>query len=92
MGKDSPTWKGGEKIATVRKHHKRRNLGSISLNNPIEDFVAHHINTQCVLFVPEWINKSCYHNVHTNYNMGYVNAIALFWLCYTEEINNCVEI
>ncbi len=84
-------WSGGRKIANIRKTSRHRKLGKETLNIPLECTVGHHINMDYIVYVPIWINKIP-HNVRTGKNLDYVNALTLFWLCYTEEINSCKEV
>ena len=90
-GENNPRWKGGEKLRQLRIDSKRRELGNINLNIPLECTVGHHINMDYIVYVPIWINKIP-HNVRTEKKLGYVNALTLLWLIYTEEINNCKEV
>lgn len=60
--------------------YKRKKLGNYNLNEPFENSVAHHVDLETIIFVPEWINKICYHNVRSGLNMNIVNSFSYFFL------------
>lgn len=75
-----PSWKGGKKLATARKHTKRRKLfGFIPHNKPQENFHGHHLDFNHVIFIPKKIHVSIPHSVVHNKNMNLINNIACDW-------------
>ncbi len=80
-GENHPNWQGGKKLWIEKRNTKRRELGNDLINVPIfDDEVAHHTTKEFVAYVPEYINKSCYHNIHTGKNMDEVNFYTLNYL------------
>lgn len=73
-------WKGGEKIAQIRHAAKRRTLGFVPLNQPIDGYEAHHVDKEHVIFMPKELHHSIYHNQWTGQNMDKINALAYEWL------------
>lgn len=63
---------------------KRRNLGFIPLNKPFAGSEGHHIDKTHVIFVPEPIHASIWHNVWTGKNMEKINAKVFAWLNQTQ--------
>jgi len=78
-GKSHPMYIDGN--GKKRRNAKRRELGFDPINEPTsDDMVAHHITKEYVAYIPEFINKSCRHNVCTEKNMGEVNFYTLNYL------------
>lgn len=88
-GENHPRWKGGRKITRLCSQNKRdRDLGFNLINEQLkDDEVAHHLTKEFVAFVPEFINKSVYHNIHNGKNMDEVNFYTLnyLFLVYNKE-------
>jgi len=87
-GENHWNWTGGQKLSDLRHTAKRRKLGNELINEPIsDDEVAHHLTKDYVAYVPEYINKSIYHNIHTNQGMDEVNFYTLnyLFLVYNKE-------
>ena len=81
FGEDNGRYNGGKILRKARKVMKRRALGFNPINEPIsDDEVAHHLTTEYVAYVPEYINKFVAHNIHTGKNMDEVNFYALNYL------------
>ena len=81
IGNEHPNWKGGYKLKVARAHAKRKNLfGFIPLNNPeIDGWVAHHLDYNYVIFMPEELHKSVYHSVIKDINMDIINDKVYEW-------------
>jgi hypothetical protein len=63
-----------------RKNNKRRELGFIPLNQFFEDAVAHHIDKERVIYIPEIFHVSVPHCLETGNNMDFINEIAYSYL------------
>lgn len=59
---------------------RKRELGFNPLNKRFKDSVAHHINKNDVVYIPELIHKSVLHNLKTGKNMNKINKIAISYL------------
>ena len=69
------------KIASNRHSTKRRrNLGFNPLNEPFTGSVAHHIDLECVVYIPEFIHTSISHNIWTGKGMTEINNKVFEWL------------
>ena len=80
QGKNHPNWKGGQKIATARKHSKRRELfGFIPINKIFKNSEGHHIDLNYVLFIPKELHKSVWHSNIKDINMDEINNLAEEW-------------
>lgn len=66
-----------------RQQAKRRNLGFIELNNWFEGSEAHHIDKECVVYIPKKLHRSIYHNIYTGYNMAEINDKVFEWLGFS---------
>lgn len=69
----------GKEVA-LHSRAKRRELGFIPLNKPFAGSVAHHIDKEHVVFIPEEIHISIPHNVRTGRNMEKINNLSLEFL------------
>lgn len=65
-----------------RKHwHKRKRfLGFDPLNEAFENSEAHHIDFECVIYIPRELHNSIRHNIWTDYNMTEINDKVFEWL------------
>lgn len=64
-----------------KKHEaKRRKLGFISFNEPFKGSHAHHIDFECVIYIPKELHRSVYHNVWTSEGMTEINDKIFEWL------------
>lgn len=64
-----------------RKHRaKRRKLGFVPFNEPFENSEGHHIDFECVIYIPEQFHTSIPHNVWTGHNMELINSKAFEYL------------
>jgi hypothetical protein len=59
---------------------KRRKLGFIPLNELFENSQAHHIDFECVIYIPEQLHQSISHNVWTGQGMTEINDKVFEWL------------
>jgi hypothetical protein len=66
----------------IKHQHKRRGLGFISLNEPFADLEAHHIDKNFVIYIPEELHTSIWHNVWTGEGMTEINNKVYEWLGY----------
>lgn len=64
----------------VKNARRKRELGFNLLNKKFEGSVAHHINIEDVIYIPEPIHKFVSHNVRTGRNMDAINKIAFQYL------------
>lgn len=63
---------------------KRRDLGSIELNNPFDDSEGHHIDENYIIHIPKELHRSIYHNLKTGEGMEEINEVAFRYI--TEEV------
>lgn len=76
--KFSKTPKG--KLLKKKGHAIRRELGFITLNDPLpEDCEGHHIDRDYVIYIPKSLHRSLNHNVRTGYNMDIINDRVYDW-------------
>ena len=73
-------WRGGAKETNRRHTAKRRQLGFIPLNEPFDGAVAHHIDNERVIFIPEKLHKSIPHRQDRAETMNRINTKAFCWL------------
>jgi len=74
-------WKGGLKVAWMRKFSKRRQLGFTPLNQPFENCEAHHLqDKETVIYIPKELHRRIHHNNWTGKNMNNIDALALHYL------------
>jgi len=59
---------------------KRRKLGFIPLNESFDKAVAHHIDFECIIYIPEFLHVSIPHNVWTWKGMNEINDKVFEWL------------
>jgi hypothetical protein len=64
----------------ANRKSKHRSLGFGFLNQPMEGYVAHHVDREHVVFIPEEIHKSIKHNIWTGQNMEIINDLAIKFL------------
>ena len=76
-GKNSAYWKGGPKMSSRRKNHKRRNLGNIELNEWFEGSEFHHLNFGFGVYIPKKLHQENRHSLLKNINMMKINILAL---------------
>jgi hypothetical protein len=62
------------------KKAKRRELGFNLLNEKFPGSVAHHINKDDVIYIPELLHKNMPHCFKTGKNMERINKIAMMYL------------
>ncbi len=73
-------WKGGKKLSNARHTAKRRQLGFIPLNHQeFYNWVGHHIDHDYIIYIPEELHKSVYHNREKNINMDLINDKVYDW-------------
>jgi hypothetical protein len=75
-GETGKNWKGGPQVSRRKRYAKRRTLGFNPLNSPFPGCEGHHINPQDVIYMPEALHKSIYHNQYTGQGMAEMNALA----------------
>ncbi len=88
FGENNGRYRGGKTLRKARKLLKRRDLGFNPINEPLsDDMIAHHLTKEFVAYIPEYINKSISHNIHTGKNIDEVNFFALnyLFLVYNKE-------
>jgi hypothetical protein len=68
------------KIYLKYNNKRNRNLGFILLSDWQEGYVAHHLDKNYVIYMPEGEHKSVPHSVLRNLNMDIINAIAFNYL------------
>jgi len=74
----------GKKV--FKKHNaKRRILDFNSLNDYFKGSEAHHINTKDVIYIPEEMHHSIYHNLNTRQGMAKINNLAIRFLLKQKE-------
>jgi len=66
----------------IEKKHKakRRKLGFDPLNSWFIGSQAHHIDFECIIYIPKKLHQSISHNVWTGRGMKEINARALEYL------------
>jgi hypothetical protein len=63
-----------------REAQKRRGLGFIPLNEWFDGSQAHHIDFECVVYIPKELHRSIYHNIWTDKGMVEINNKVFEWL------------
>lgn len=63
-----------------RARAKRRELGFDFLNEPFAGAVGHHIDKECIIYIPYELHYSIWHNVWTGSGMAEINDKAFEWL------------
>jgi len=71
------------RIIARKKAAKHRALGFVPINQPFDGCEAHHFNQNEIIYIPQALHRSVYHNVRTKKNLGRINALAFAW--YTED-------
>lgn len=64
----------------AKHRHKRRGLGYIPLNESFKGSVRHHIDFECVVYIPNELHNSIRHNIWTGRNIELINDKAFEWL------------
>jgi hypothetical protein len=75
--KNHPEWRGKQ---TRKQKYKRRGLGHDFLNEPFEGSHGHHIDFECVVYIPEKLHNSIRHNIWSGRGMFEINDKAFEWL------------
>jgi len=82
-GKNSPQYKGGQKLTDLRSHIKRRHGIFKSkpefLNEWFEGSEGHHVNTNQIIFIPKELHRSLWHSIIKNINMEDINKKVNDW-------------
>ncbi len=67
---------------SYKKHFTKRTrgLGFIPFNELFENSVGHHIDFECVVYIPKELHNSVHHNVWTGRGMAEINDKAFEWL------------
>lgn len=76
VGAGNGMWRGGKRMWVARRHHKRRMLGLIPLNQPFDGSVGHHVDKVRVINIPEELHKSIQHSIWSGKNMKIINQLA----------------
>ncbi len=82
VGEKNPHWTGGEKMATARMHARRKTFGFIPLNeweSKNNDFVAHHLDKEHVLYIPKDLHNSVRHKQENQESMDAMNIKVIDW-------------
>lgn len=66
--------------------HRRRKLGYIPLNEPFEGADAHHIDFECIVYIPHKLHRSIRHCVWTDEKMPEINDKAFEWLIEQRQV------
>lgn len=72
-----------ERVREIDKRHlhkRQRNLGFIPLNKSFSGAVAHHINTNDIIYMPAKLHKGVPHCLETGRNMKIINGVARQWI------------
>ena len=69
-----------ERMGNKKQKAKRKNLGFNPINNYFKNSNAHHINENDVIYIPEDLHKSIWHNVFTGKGIVEINSLAFTWL------------
>jgi hypothetical protein len=64
------------RLHTLHNNYRRRNLGSVELNERFEDSHGHHVDKLHIINIPESLHMSINHNVLTGKGMKEINAKA----------------
>jgi len=73
----------GKEVHLRGMNKRRRNLGFVPLNKWEEGCVAHHIDKDRVIYMPEEYHSTVRHNLETGKNMALINALAWDYLIET---------
>ena len=71
---------------------KRRALGFIPLNQSFEGSHAHHVDRLHIIYVPEKLHRSIYHNVWNGHGMKQINAKVFEWLSQQSKTVPLLEV
>lgn len=71
-----------EQVKIIHKENtaRRRKLGFDPLNEPFDNSEAHHIDFECVIYIPYKLHHSVRHCLETGRNMELFNAKVFEWL------------
>ena len=77
-----------KKHPEINEKHKakRRNLGYRCLNKRFLNSHGHHIDKENVMFIPEELHKSIYHNIWSGQGMQEINAKTFEWIAGQENL------
>lgn len=67
-----------------RGHAKHRKLGCVEFNNYFKGSHGHHIDKECIVYIPKSLHRSVYHSVWSGRGMDAINDVALGWLVGSE--------
>lgn len=82
-------WRGGSVAADRRQKAKRRLLGFTPLNEPFEGCEGHHVDSECIIYIPKELHRSVFHRQRDGRGMAKMNALAYEWL--TKNTNTPAE-
>ena len=68
------------KITQKKRDAQRRKLDFIPLNEPFDGSEGHHIDFECVIYIPEQLHKSIPHNIWTGRGIAEINDRVFAWL------------
>jgi hypothetical protein len=83
-------WKGGKKVSGQKHHSQRRLLGFVPLNKPLSDCVAHHVDNERVIYMPQELHRSIFHRQRDDLGMAKINAVAYNFL-FKQEVEAALE-
>jgi hypothetical protein len=83
-GEKGYQWRGGKRLARMRRITKRRQLGSEFLNKPFTDSEGHHINRNQIVFIPKEMHKSMPHRLNDMDTMIDINEKVYDWMLFEE--------
>jgi hypothetical protein len=69
----------GEQLAR-KVRSSRRDMGFNPWNKPFKGCVAHHLDKENVIYIPEWMHQSIRHCLKTGKNMDQINDLAIAYL------------
>jgi hypothetical protein len=70
-----------EHLNIHKKHNaKHRKLGFIPLNEQFAGSEGHHIDFECVVYIPKELHRSIWHNVWNSKGMTEINDEVFKWL------------
>lgn len=78
-------WKGGVLASVRRTKAKRRALGFVPLNEPFDGCEGHHVDKECVIYLPKVLHCSVRHRQTDGRGMAKINAVAFNFL-FKQEV------